>query len=321
MDMHMNAITKIRLETNEMKEIELSGCNIIGKGQCSQVYLIANGNVVKLFESSISKEQIQKEYDINCMAYKKGLASVQCFGFVTCNGRVGIEMERVKGVSLEQAILDSDMPLDGFAVDFAQNLLQMHSNSGDLSLMPSAEEFYLGCVHKCMNDKWITESEGLKLAQLIRQIPRRDTMLHGDYHVLNMMIENGRMKMIDLADCMSGNAIYDLLVANIYLHYLPLNLEPLYQTLIKVPAKDSLYMWDIFLETYFETKDAERISCIKKMLDGYSMLKIMLSPYSFSNLPRESLAGFVEMGRKELMPKIDEYIGIIPDNIKELCRF
>jgi len=302
-----------------MKEIDLSASRIIGKGQCSQVYQIAENRVVKLFEDSMSKEDIQKEYDINCEAFNSGLASVQCFGLVTYKGRLGIEMEKVNGICLEQAILDSNDEPDKFAINFAQNLLMINSKRGDLSIMPAADEFYSTCVKKCLQDRWISEFESEKLLQMIKEIPQKDLMIHGDYHVLNMMVDNGSMKMIDLADCMTGNAIYDLMVANIYLHYLPLNMKELYSTLIKIPPETSLYMWDIFLKTYFDTESEKRIFNIKRVLDKYSMLKIILAPYSFSNLPKESLDGFVKMARNELMPEIDNYIGIIPDNIMDLC--
>ncbi|MDO4494065.1 MAG: phosphotransferase, partial [Clostridia bacterium] len=302
------------------KEIDLGNSKIIGKGQCAEVYGYDENRVVKLFYENIGIETILHEYRVTSECFAKGLSAAECFELVRYRGRTGILMQRVCGVSVEQEILKHPEKANEYARKMADTLACVHSKQIKGSAIPAADEFYSECIENCRKDGWISEAESRKLTEFVAAIPCKQTLIHGDYHVLNLMTENDTLRLIDLADVQTGNPVFDLLIANLYLHYLPENLEELYRTLIRIPPEVSLAMWDVFLRTYFQTEDAERIRRIEKILDTYSLLKIMLAPYSFSNLPEQAASGFVEMARDLLMPVIDSYTGVIPEDIAELAK-
>ncbi|MDO4489220.1 MAG: aminoglycoside phosphotransferase family protein [Eubacteriales bacterium] len=295
--------------------IDLSENKIIGKGQCSEVYEYDPDKVVKLFYGNIPEEEMLKEFNITSECAAEGLAAVRFYEFVTFEGRKGILMQRVNGMSVEQAVLKNPEGLKEYARKMALNLRDVHSKAVNNEKIPYSADFYKSCIEGCVKDKWISEDEGKKLYEFLGAIPAKDTLIHGDYHVLNMLIENGEIVMIDLADVQKGNPVFDLLIANLYLHFMPLNMKELYSCLIKISPEESLNMWEVFLRTYFETEDTARIERIKDVLDKYTMLKVILSPYSFSNIPMDKAPGFVEMARKIIMPCIDDYIGRIPGDI------
>jgi len=305
---------------NELRQIDLSSCEEIGRGKCAAIYRFGEDHAVKMFFETFSREGILKEYEQTVEAQRQNINSVGCFGLVSWQGRTGIELEFIKGGDLQEEILKDPESVTGYGEKMAEELRLIHSRRPDQKVFPPIHEFYLECTQKCAGDGWITKEEAGLITTFIEKIPLTDTMIHGDYHVLNIMAADGRIRLIDMADCMTGNPVYDLLITALYLHYLPLRLPDLSRMLFKLSPEQLLSCWDAFVRIYFETEDAGRIGQIGRILDGYSMLKFILAPYSFSNMKKKYYAQNVETGRLGLMPVIRQYTGIIPENILELGK-
>ena len=301
---------------DRIKEVDLSGCEEIGRGQCAGVYRINDDRVIKVFFETFPMENILREYERTCEANRLGINSVECFGMVSWQGRTGIELELVKGTDLETMMLNDPDSSRGCGRQMAEELKTIHSKRPDKSLFPPLHEFYLDCVEKCRGDGWITENEAASLNDFIHAIPLSDAMIHGDYHILNIIADERGIKLIDMADCTTGNPVYDLLVSALYMHFVPTYAAAdLYSRFFKISKEQLLSCWDAFVRSYFDTEDEKRISRINAILDVYSMLKVILAPYSFSNTNESDSAGFVEMGRAFLIPQIHEYTGVIPADI------
>ncbi|MCR4610952.1 MAG: phosphotransferase [Lachnospiraceae bacterium] len=307
-------------ENYEPRSISLSGCKEIGRGQCATVMQIAEDRVVKMYFESVPKEEILKEYDQTCEAYRLGINSEQCFGMVTGDNRLGIELEFIKGESLQDAILKNPKNVSEYGKLMAEELELINSKSPNPKLFPPISEFYLDCTKKCCQDGWLTSEEAQKIEKFIQAVPECNTMVHGDYHILNLMYLNNQIRLIDMADCTTGNPIYDLMITNLYMHYAASEHPEDFGMLFKISPEQGLSVWDAFVRCYFNTEDEARISKINDILNVYSMLKHILAPYSYDNMDKSMFKRFVEMGRAGLMPKIEEYTGVIPAKITELGK-
>lgn len=310
------------MNQSKLREINLSGCEEIGKGQCSSVYRIAEDRVVKLYFNTISEKSIQTEVDKTMEGNHLSIDAAKCYGLVTCDGRIGLELECINGTTVQEALLDHPELLEEYAKKTALQLRKIHSAKPDSRLFTDVRDFYLSCIQGCEKDGYISESEGTLLRAFVLQVPSCPTMVHGDYHILNIMQEKGKIRLIDLADCMTGHPIYDLLVFHLYMHVMPLAKPELCQKLVGLPSKQLLAFNDIFIRTYFElpSSDNKAFEKIEKTLDVYSMLKMILAPHSFSNMKPGEGGEFVELGRKQFLPVIKEYTGIIPSDILELAK-
>lgn len=190
------------------REIDLSSSAVIGSGQCSQVYAYGDDFAVKLFFDTIPEEEIRKEYHNTLVLCQNGLAAVKVYEYVNHHGRIGILMQRLKGMSVERAILQQPDKLGFFAVKMARNLAAIHQKDVRDAGLSASSDFYLACIDNCLKDRWISEAESRKLREMVRAVPNKDNLIHGDYHILNMMIEQDEIRMIDLADVRTGHPIY-----------------------------------------------------------------------------------------------------------------
>ena len=50
-----------------------------------------------------------------------------------------------------------------------------------------------------------------QLLKLLESIPDRNTLVHGDYHPNNIMVNDGELIMIDLGDFSIGHPVFDFL--------------------------------------------------------------------------------------------------------------
>lgn len=296
------------------KEIDLSGAKEIGRGQCGIIYRTGDDHVIKLFYDNIPKETIMTEYERTRGANEMNINSVKCYGLVSNKGRIGIEMDLVKGDNLHEEVLKNRSQTAYYGRKMAEELKLIHSKDADVKIFPPISDFYLECAKNCCRDGWISSEEEKKISAFIRAIPQSSSMIHGDYHVLNVMWEDGNIRLIDMANCMSGHPIFDLLISNLYMHFVPVHLEDLCSRFYRITPEEVLSLWDAFVRRYFETEDEEKIAYINHLLDLYSMLRIILAPYSYKDMTmgQEEYKRFVESGRRVLMPEIEKYTGVLP---------
>ncbi len=301
-------------------EVDLSDGIEIGRGQCAQIIKISDDRVVKLYYESMTQEEILEEYVKTNEAQDLGLHSPKCFGMVSCKGRPGLLLELIKGGSIQDVLLVHPELAREYGRKMAEELKLIHSKTPDQKEFPPIDAFYLDCAEKCCRDGWITEEEKQKIIKFIQAVPSGNSFLHGDYHMLNLMVHEGEVRLIDLGDCKSGHPVYDLLITNLYHHMLPKYHPDVFGILFKITREDSLSLWDQFVRCYFATENDRQIEAINDILDAYSYLKFMLAPYSYDDMDKSLYSRFVNMGRQGLMPCIERYTGVIPEKIAELGK-
>ena len=55
----------------------------------------------------------------------------------------------------------------------------------------------------------IPEDQGKKLRALIQAVPKKNTLMHGDYHTNNIMIQNGEPLLIDMDTLCMGHPVFE----------------------------------------------------------------------------------------------------------------
>ena len=56
----------------------------------------------------------------------------------------------------------------------------------------------------------IPEEQGKKLRALIEAVPKMNTLMHGDYHTNNIMVQNGEPLLIDMDTLCMGHPVFEL---------------------------------------------------------------------------------------------------------------
>ena len=111
---------------------------------------------------------------------------------------------------------------------------------------------------------YIPEAQSKKLRSLIEAVPKKNTLLHGDYHTNNIMIQNGEAVLIDMDTLSVGHPIFEFgYMYNAFIGYSaanPLNVLGF----LGYPIEVSTKFWRLSLEKYFDTKDQAFLDSVEE---------------------------------------------------------
>ena len=305
--LHVTGFNTLMKVERALRDVSVDGCEIIGRGGNGCVYRLDEDTIIKVFTNNTPLEDIEKERKLAQTAFLLGIPTAISYDIVRVNDVYGLVFEMIKAETI--SVLMNKEP-EKYGTIFGTLLKKIHSTKVDTSKLSSTKDAYKGFIDKIKER--ITEEEYLKLNNFIDSIPDRDTLIHGDYHPGNIMIQNGEPILIDMGDIGYGHPIFDL--AGVYAstisaakqapdhlkQFMGLEIESTYRT------------YDAFIKAYFETEDAQKIEQINQVLGAYSMLKALMGVVQGKNLNEELKNRCIESLRRYLFPAIDQIGSMLP---------
>ena len=268
--LEMTGFTEMMTVVKAFREMSVEGCDIIGKGAKGTVYRYSPDTIIKVFNAPDCLENINRERELARKAFVLGIPTAIAFDTVKVDGKFGSVFELLDAYSFSQLLAAHPENKSEYIRQFAEMLRLIHGTSVKTTDMPDAKRTAFIWV---ANDRpYLPAEDADRLEQMIRELPDRLTMIHGDYHTNNIMMQNGEALLIDMDTLSHGHPIFDL--TNVYFTYEgaletdPKNTEKF----LGIPAETCIGFWDEFLRIYLDTEDPEK-------LDGTTR-KIRLMSYA-----------------------------------------
>ncbi|MBR1629037.1 MAG: anti-sigma factor antagonist [Lachnospiraceae bacterium] len=255
----------------KVREISNKKGEVLAESINGKIYSLDDENVVKVFRSNVSLDDIEEERKLAHKALVCGVPTAIPYDVVRIRPAYGIVYEAINMKSIANAITENPHSLEHYAERFAAFLRELHSVEVRDVGFPSIKDRY---------ESWIAMASGrldhkvsYKIQKLIMEIPDRSTYIHGEINLSNVMIHKGELLLLDTVGSSYGHPIFDL--------------QSLYAALVKIEKERPMYcsshfgisgdlcrkFWDVFLQIYMSNQsDVER----KKMnilLDQYYVLK------------------------------------------------
>ena len=204
----MTGFSEIMNIKRALKEVDISGATLIGSGYFSSVYRINKDTIVKVFNRISDDNQIERELKLAKEAFVLGIPTAISFDIVKVNNLFGLRFEMLDCVSLKDAFKDHIYDYD-ILVDKYVNLLKtINSTNCDDELIPNMNDFYKSKLEAIKDI--LSEADYLKLKKMLDEIPYTKTLVHGDCHFKNIMIQNEDFLLIDMDTLSIGNPIFEL---------------------------------------------------------------------------------------------------------------
>ena len=258
--------------TKAYRKISVEGCEVIGQGANGKVYRIDGDTIVKVYLNPDSLPDIHRERELARRAFVLGVPTAISYDVVKVGGGYGSVFEMLNAKSLGKLIRESPEKLDEYVDVYVDLLKKIHGTTVNAGEMPDMRDVVIGWANFLRDHLPADKAE--KLVSLCEAVPVDYRLLHGDYHVKNIMMQNGEALLIDMDTLCHGHPVFEL--ASIYNACIGFSeLDPnITMEFLGLPQETMTAIWTKFLPRYLGTGDEAVIADVecKAMLVGYTRL-------------------------------------------------
>lgn len=299
--LEMTGFTEILSVKKALRKIDVEGCEIIGKGAMGTVYRLNDETIVKTYQKNVSYEQIDRERALAKLSFVKGISTAIAYDVVKVNDTLGIVFEIIKAESLGATISKNEESRDEYIGKYADLMRQFHETEiKEEENIPSIKSRYHEYADKVAD--LYSEEEIRKFHRIIELAPDNSTLLHGDFHAKNILVQNGELLVIDMADISTGHPLWDFASIAVVMDE-RLGEQGAYVT--GISANICSYVWNEFLKKYFKTDDEEYLAARMKEIQLFKLLRLGLVQAGLTEIPVEMRKGIAALAKQHLLPNAD----------------
>ena len=285
------------------RELSVDKCELIGRGGNGSVYRISEDEIIKVYTQKTSLESIENERKLVKNAFVAGVPTAIPYDIVKVGDNYGIVFEMVKADVIARKFMNEPQNFDEYADKYAKLFKEIHTVSLAGKGLPSTKQIYLDYLDKL--ESWYDANEMACLGRFIEEMPEKDTMVHGDFHTNNIMVQGDELLIIDMAEISCGHPIFDL-ESSYYAHRLNPRRDPnSVMKYLNVTPEIAMRLWDKMMTVYFDTDDVEKIEKYNSVIEGFCWLKAALIPAIWVNMPEEHKKKSVDCARKYFFPQME----------------
>ena len=204
----VTGFTNILTVKKAIREISVDDCEIIGQGGNGTVYRLDDDKIVKVYRPNVGLQEIDKEREFAKTALVNGVPCVIAYDVVKCGESYGIVFEMLKSDTLGHAMLSNPERLDEYVEKYVALAKELHSTK----IKEGAFTNIKTVLHERVPglSKWCTPEEMQLIDSLIDEMPDGESLIHGDLHPGNIMIQDGELVLIDMPEVTVGAKIWDI---------------------------------------------------------------------------------------------------------------
>ncbi len=183
----------------------MSSSTPIALGFTAEIYAWHAGQVLKLFKSGISRDTVQYEAHLTQIVHATGLPSPAVGEIIEIDGRFGLELERLEGISMLQALTRQPWRFRYFARQLAELQADMHQCQ-----VPELPLLSERLAHKIARAEKLPETVRQAALKAVETLPDDDKLCHGDFHPGNILLTSHGPVIIDWIDASRGCPVLDV---------------------------------------------------------------------------------------------------------------
>lgn len=269
----MTGFAEMMTVEKAFKQWNIDGCEVIGEGAKGIVYRYNSDTIVKVYKNNDCFGDIQRERDLARKAFVLGIPTAISFDIVKVGDHFASVFELLDAKSVSKLVYEDPTTCEKYAKIYADLLRQIHQTKVKKDDMPNVKRTPRKWINNCKN--YLSEATWNKINNMIESAAEQETMIHGDYHSNNIMIQNGEVVLIDMDTLAYGHPVFEL--ANVYVTYVAFGeVVPQHVTdFILISYEDALKFWDFFIPEYLQTNDKAKIEDVTKKAALLAHLRIV----------------------------------------------
>ena len=269
----MTGFTEMMDVQKAYRVISVDGCEVIGQGANGKVYRIDPDTIVKVYLNPDALPEIHRERELARTAFVLGVPTAIPYDVVRIEGGgYGSVFELLNATSFAKLLIRGERTVDEIAKMSTELLKLIHSTVVKPDSMPDMKAVALDWA-EFLKD-YLPKEQADKLYKLVSDVPEDNHMMHGDYHIKNIMLQNGESLLIDMDTLCHGHPVFEFAsMYNAYVGYAALDHDVVLKFL-GIPYEQTTALWRKSLELYLDTTDEKRIKEVegKAMIVGYTRI-------------------------------------------------
>lgn len=301
---------------SDIKEIDITGLEVVGVGKNAEVFKIDGERILKLYRETVTEEVAYSQYLTSKYAWEFGINTAKVYDYVKCGDRYGIIFEYVTAQKLAKYMTNSGENSRSVANKLGKMLAQFHSIKVDNEKVPPLKTVYRRKVERF--SKFMTPEQIERAVALIDLLPGKPVVLHGDFHKGNIFVRDGEFLVIDLDNMSVGSPMFDFIkmycTEKITMADLPEDLAQYYKNAGVTDEIILEYVLSI-LEGYFGTDDSEVLLEYDAIFTKMSKFYRFFAPlFTYTDDDIETAKKYVE----ENLPIIEKLFEDTKEDFKKL---
>ena len=192
----------------KLDEVSVENAEIIGEGFFSTVYRINKDTIIKVFNRTSDANQIERELKLAKTAFVLGIPTAISFDIVKVNEKLGVRFEMLDCMSLKNAFINYPDKYEILLNKYVDLLKKINTTLCFDPAIPNMHDAYLNKL-ECIKS-YLSTDNYQKLLSMISGIKNTNTLVHGDCHFKNIMVQGEDMLLIDMDTLSIGNPIFEL---------------------------------------------------------------------------------------------------------------
>ena len=254
------------------KTMSVDGCEFIAKGANGAVYRYDDETILKIYFAKDSLPEIKQERENARRAFVLGINTAIPYGIVRVGDGYGTVTELLNAASVTKLIRNDPEDLSEAAKYYIDMLKSIHAIEAEDGEVPDMKETALSWADFVAEH--IPAEQGKKLRALVEAVPKKNTLMHGDYHTNNIMVQNGEPLLIDMDTLCMGHPVFELgSMFNAFVGYSELNHQNM-MDFFGYSFETAGKFWQMALRMYLGTEDEALCRSVeeKAMVIGYTRM-------------------------------------------------
>lgn len=301
----MTGFTEMMEISKAYRKLSVEGCEVIGEGANGIVYRTDPDTIVKVYKNPDSLDEIHNERELARKAFVMGVPTAIPYDVVQVGDLYGSVFELLDAKSFAK-LINEGVSVEELAKQSVEILKTMHSTVLKEGELPSKKQE--GVIWGKFVEPYLSSTTGAKLVKMFEEIPEVNTMLHGDFHIKNIMQQNGENLLIDMDTLSMGHPVFEF--AGIYAAYIGYGCVDKENgaKFFDIKREPCLDMWKYTVDYYFSDKSEEELDEIKRMVEIICYARIlrwMIRRGDKANEEQKQVIVFCKNYLEENVPKVE----------------